>query len=98
MRVEPLVQRIRSHGGEVVFVHLPISGRLAELADQKYPRAQYWDLFAARTSAKVLHFRDVPALAALQCPDSMHLDQRDQRTFTLALVAALRERGVLTSR
>lgn len=98
LAIEPLVQRIRARGGDVVVVRLPISGRLAELFEQHYPRARYWDAFAARSSAHVIHFRDVPALAALDCPDEMHLDQDDQATFTRAVVEAIRERGVLRGR
>lgn len=96
--IEPLVQRIRAHGGDVVIVHLPVSGRLAELFDEKYPRKLYWDAFAAGSSAHVIHFRDVPAMANLASPDEMHLDQTDQAAFTRALVDALRARGVLRGR
>jgi hypothetical protein len=98
LALEPLIQRIRARGGDVVIVRLPISGRLAELFDQHYPRAQYWDAFAAKSSAHVIHFRDVPALAGLVCPDEMHLDQADQPRFTRAVVETLRARGVLRGR
>ena len=96
--LEPLVRRIRARGGDVVVVHLPISGRLAERVEALYPRRRYWDAFAARSSAHVLHFRDLPGMADLTCPDEMHLDQRDQAAFTRALVEALRARGVLRGR
>jgi hypothetical protein len=95
LAIEPVVERIRARGGKVVIVRLPISGRLAELFDQHYPRRLYWDAFAARASIPVLHFRDQPGMRDLTCPDEMHLDQRDQPAFTRALVSALRERGVL---
>ncbi|HWO18167.1 MAG TPA: hypothetical protein VNO30_05305 [Kofleriaceae bacterium] len=97
-QLEPQIQRIRARGGEVVVVHMPISGLLATKIDELYPRRLYWDAFAARTSARVIHFRDVPALAQLACPDDMHLDQRDQAAFTRVLVDVLRERGVLRGR
>jgi hypothetical protein len=93
--LEPLVQRIQQRGGRVVFVHLPISGELAARADQLYPRSHYWDVFAMRTSATALHFKDIPGMSDIQCPDSMHMDQRDQARFTRALVTALRSRRVL---
>ncbi len=95
-RVEAAVQKIRAHGGEVVFVRMPITGQLGELAEQNYPRAMYWDELVRGTSGKTIHFRDVPALAKLECADSMHLDQRDQRAFMQALVEAIRARGLLT--
>jgi hypothetical protein len=96
--LEPMIRRIRARGGEVVLVHMPISGLLAEKVDEQYPRRLYWDAFAARTSAHVIHFRDVPAMAKLTCPDDMHLDRRDQAAFTRALVEVMRERGVLRQR
>lgn len=96
--LEPMVRRIRARGGDVVVVHMPISGLLAEKIDQRYPRRQYWDAFAAQSSAHAIHFRDIPAMAKLACPDDMHLDQRDQAAFTRALVDAMRERGVFRGR
>jgi hypothetical protein len=97
-QLEPMIRRIRARGGEVVIVHMPISGLLAAKVDEQYPRRLYWDAFAARSSAYVIHFRDIPAMAKLACPDDMHLDQRDQDAFTRALVGAMRERGVLRGR
>jgi hypothetical protein len=96
--LEPLVHRIRARGGDVVVLHMPITGQLAERVDKLYPRHLYWDAFAAKSSAHVLHFRDLPAMASLTCPDEMHLDQRDQAAFTRALVEALRARGIFRGR
>jgi hypothetical protein len=93
--LDPLVQRIRAHGGEVVFVRMPVSGALAAGFARDYPRATYWDAFAAHSSAHVIHYLDVPGLAALSCPDEMHIDQTDQRAFMQALIGALHTRGVL---
>ena len=93
--VEPLIRRIRARGGDVVVIHMPLSGQLLEIFDKKYPRPQYWDAFAARSAAHVLHFQDLPAMAKLTCGDEMHLDQRDQAAFTRALVDALRDRHIL---
>jgi hypothetical protein len=96
--LEPMIRRIRARGGEVVVVHMPVGGRLAEKIDEQYPRRQYWDAFAAQSSAHVIHFRDIPAMTDLVCPDEMHLDQRDQAAFTRALVDVMRARGVLRGR
>ena len=96
--LEPLVLAIRAHGGDVVFVRMPISGVLARDFDRGFPRAAYWDAFAARTSARTIHARDVPALANLTCPDDMHLDQRDQEMFTRRIVEAMRARDVFKGR
>jgi hypothetical protein len=90
LAIDPLVEQIRAHGGDVVVVRLPVSGRLAELFEQHYPRKLYWDAFAARTEAHVMHFRDVAATRDLVCPDEMHLDQKDQATVTRSIVDELR--------
>jgi hypothetical protein len=95
MKLEPLVRAIQARGGQVVVVKPPVSGRLAHKLDEVYPRERYWDVFAKRSAAHVIHFRDVPGMAELECPDEMHLDQKDQAAFTRALVMELRRRGVL---
>lgn len=96
--LEPMIRRIRARGGDVVVVHMPVGGGLARKLDEQFPRQRYWDVFAARTSAHAIHFRDLPAMASLRCPDEMHLDQRAQPAFTRALVEAMRARGVLRGR
>jgi hypothetical protein len=98
LAIEPLVARIRARGGDVVVVRMPTTGRLAAGFDTHYPRARYWDAFAAQSAAHVIHFRDVPALRDIGCPDEMHLDQSAQPLFTRALVETLRAKGVLANR
>ena len=94
-RIDAAVAKLRARGGKVVFVRLPVTGRLGAAVEAVYPHERYWRLFAARSTAPVIDLHDVPAIAALECPDGMHLDQRDQATFTRALVSVLRERGLL---
>jgi hypothetical protein len=94
-RIERAVHAIRARGGDVVFFHLPNSGMLRARENELYPRDLAWDAFAAATSAKTIHFADVPAMSALECPDGDHLDGTSQNTLTRALVAELRARGVL---
>ncbi len=57
--------------------------------ERQSPRRQFWDQFARKTRATTLHFADVPALAAFQCPDGSHLDYRDRGRFTQHLAIAL---------
>ncbi len=94
-RTERLAQRIVDRGGRVIFVRFPTTGRLWQIDEHYYPRADYWDPFAARTAIDTLHFRDVPALAAFTCPDGSHIDASDQDAFTEALLDALDARGWL---
>jgi len=93
--IEPLVQDIHARGGRVVFLRFPSSGEHLELDERYYPRRQYWDRFAAITSAVTVHFQDVPGLAGFDCPDASHLDERDAPRFTLALADELVRLGVL---
>ncbi len=93
-RLEPAVAAIRARGGHVVFIRMPTSGRHWELDEENYPRAEYWDRFAASTSAPAVHFRDVPGLN-LECPDTSHLGITESKRFTEALAGELKLLGVL---
>ena len=64
-------------------------------AESHYPRDRYWDAFARHSGVPTIHFKDIPAMAGLECPDGAHLDQKDQTTFTAALARALRAKGML---
>jgi hypothetical protein len=80
---------LRARGGKAYFVVLPKSGHIKAMDDQRYPRALFWDRFAALSQAPALHFEDVAGLRELKCPDGSHLDYRDRARFTAALVEAL---------
>jgi len=93
--LDAMVERIRMRGGEVVFVRMPTSGRIRRIDENQYPKREYWDRFANRTPAPTLHYQDVPALAGFECPDGLHLDERDAPGFTAALLDELVRRGIL---
>ncbi|MCK9488950.1 MAG: hypothetical protein M0Q42_06045 [Xanthomonadales bacterium] len=95
--VEAWVATIQARGGRVVFVNLPVAGRLTELETRYMPRPDYWDAFAARPGIHALHYLDVPALRALPLPDHSHVDAADRPALTRALVEALAERGWLAA-
>ncbi|MEE8559002.1 MAG: hypothetical protein V3T14_14045, partial [Myxococcota bacterium] len=65
-----------------------------EIDEENYPRAEYWDRFAASTSVPAIHFRDVVGLN-VACPDTSHLGVEESRRFTEALADELQSRGVL---
>jgi hypothetical protein len=94
MMMEPYVAAIQARGGRVLFVRLPVSGECLAYEEQTFPKQEYWDAFAARTSALCLHFRDLPALAGFDCPDTSHLDRRDAPRFTAALAKVLDDSSV----
>jgi hypothetical protein len=96
MALEPYVQAIQDRGGKVVFVRFPAGGTTLKIEEEAYPREQYWDRFAARTSAVCIHWRDHPELSRIPCPDGSHLDHRDSPAFTASLLRIWQERQSTT--
>jgi hypothetical protein len=84
-RVETYVQNIQARGGKVIIVNFPMSGEVAELTETAFPKQNFWDVWAATTSAKTIHFKDYPQLQ-FDCPDESHLAAKDAPIFTEALV------------
>jgi len=89
------VARIRQRGGQVVFLRMPTADRHLELDQANYPREQYWDHLAEATGARSVHFADDPELAALELPDTSHIDQHDRARFTRRIVEILQRENVL---
>ncbi len=83
-RFETLAGEIEGRGGWVVFVRPPFSGVAWERTESVYPKAAYWDEFARRTRFRTIHFKDYEGLQP-DCPDYVHLDERDAPRFTEAL-------------
>jgi hypothetical protein len=93
VEVDAWIDSIQRRGGTVIVYQTPTSGARLALEEEIFPRDRYWDPWAARTSARVLHFADEPALSAFHLPDDSHLDFRDKPAYTLALVEVLVRRG-----
>lgn len=89
------VRAIQARGGTVIFYESPTQGLTREINDRLYPRAQYWDRFAAASPAPVVSANAIPALANTPLPDDSHIDFHDKAAYTRALVDALVERGLL---
>lgn len=83
------VHRIEARGGHVIVVMFPRSGLVRAADEKRFPSDRYWSRFLEKIGVPGLDYRQVPAMAALRCPDGSHLDARDQVTFTRALVSAL---------
>jgi hypothetical protein len=94
-QIDGFVKKIQARGGNVVFIHLPITGASVAANDTYFPRSLYWEPFAAGTSGLTLHCADFPALSQFDCPDTSHLDQRDAPAFTNALLDELVRLGAL---
>ena len=84
-----ITRAIQAHGGHVIYTSFPTSGYVRQMDDRRYPRALFWDRFAAAVPAPAVNFEDVPALRAVYCPDGSHLDYHARPAFTHALVQAL---------
>lgn len=91
--IEAWVRRIQARGGRVALVRFPTSGVSWKIDQRHYPRAAYWDAFAARSQAITIHFADEPSLTGYDLPDGTHLDKRDTARFTRNLVDVLSRRG-----
>ncbi len=89
------VEKIERRGGEVVFVRFPTAGEHWDLDEKFYPKEKYWDMFAKKTKASTIHFKDVPALDQYDLPDLSHLDTKDAVPFTRALIEELFKMGIL---
>lgn len=83
-QVRQWVKDIETAGGRVLFVRLPSTGSVATAEDERFPRAQFFEL-AANTFRHSWHYRDHRATARLRCFDGSHLDPRDVSTLTRSI-------------
>jgi hypothetical protein len=88
--VAAAVQKLRSRGGKIVFVHLPHSGGLKALEDRETPRAAVWDRVIKDTAEPGIYYEDFPELAGFNCPEWSHLSAGDSVEFSKRLVPHLR--------
>ena len=85
------VDKIQKRGGEVIFVRTPSSGQVWEYEQKNYPRAVYWDKLLAATGCKGIYYKDYPAIAEFECPESSHLSPQQAIVFTNQFIKILRE-------
>ncbi len=95
IQVRALVEQLRAHGGDVAFLHLPVSGSSARFSETFYPKALFWDAFAKNVGARTLHYLDKERLSGFTAPDTSHLDKQDAPRFTAALLDELAATGFL---
>ena len=94
-RVPEWVAAIRERGGEVIFYVPPVAGRQASLAEEYYPRAEYWQAMIDGYGLKGLDAADIDGIQQFELPDESHLDYRDKPAYTRLLLQALQGRGLL---
>lgn len=88
-QVSSLVEEMRSHGGDVIFLRMPTCDEHWELDEIRFPKEQYWDRIEELTGANTIHFKDVESLSNFDCPDTSHLDANDALVFTERLANEL---------
>jgi len=83
------VERIRSRGGDVVFVRPPSAGPLRENEARRIPRAWGWDRLLRATGAFGIHFEDYPEMQNLDLPEWSHLSRASSIRFTEAYATVI---------
>ncbi|HRA80805.1 MAG TPA: hypothetical protein PL024_04810 [Thauera sp.] len=86
--------RIRSRGGNVVFIAMPSSGMVREIETRRRPYALFWEPFMRLPGIAGVHSAYEPELKGFTCPDGSHLDMRDRVAYTHALIGVLKRKGL----
>jgi hypothetical protein len=85
------IDKIRTRGGQVIFIRPPSSGPFLDAELHGYPRTEYWDRLLTLTGCQGIHFMDYPATASLICPEWSHLTPADAAVYTKSLIKTLQE-------
>jgi hypothetical protein len=87
------IDKIKSRGGEILFVRTPSSGASLQIETKNYPREKYWDRLLVTTGCAGVNFRDYESISHFTCPEQSHLTPADAQIFTKSLVQILEEKG-----
>lgn len=90
-RVAADVAKIRSRGGEVVFVRPPSSGWFRAFEREATPRERVWAPIVEAADAVGVHAEDHPRLSEVRTPEWSHISAKDKAGWTRALVEILRQ-------
>ena len=85
--------KIKSRGGEIVFVRTPSSGPLRAMEKMAYPRDKFWNKLLAVTGCQGIHFEDYPPISKLECPEFSHLSVPQAVSYTKTLINILNDKG-----
>jgi hypothetical protein len=89
--VKVQVDKIKSRGGDVIFVRTPSSGPYNMGEHRGFPRKAYWDRLLATTGCQGIYFEDYPAISSFICPEWSHLKPSDAVIYTKNLVKIMSE-------
>ncbi|HEV8286542.1 MAG TPA: hypothetical protein VGQ09_19670 [Chitinophagaceae bacterium] len=90
-QMKKAIDKIRSRGGQVLFVRPPSSGGYKKAEQIVYPREEYWDKLLAYTNTPGIYYEDYPEVANFICPEWSHLSPADAVVYTKNLVKILQE-------
>ena len=94
-QIQAWIRQIEARGGKVVFVRPPNSGPYYALQEEAAPKARFWDILAGKTTADLIHFRDLPELRDMQGAVGSHLVREDCVIFTRVVTQELIRHGLL---
>ncbi|MCC6414008.1 MAG: hypothetical protein IT270_20335 [Saprospiraceae bacterium] len=80
--VKDAVTKIKSRGGEVIFVRTPSSDPMLTGENKAFPREKYWDRLLKETNCPGIHFADYEPINHFVCPELSHLSPQDAVEFT----------------
>ena len=83
------VEKIRSRGGDVIFVRTPSSGTMEQVEQKVSPEAALWTQLLQATGCKGIYYKDYPGMSHFICPEWSHLSPADAVLYTKALIDAL---------
>ncbi len=93
MSIKKDCDKIKSRGGQVIFIRTPSNGVILTREKIYFPREIYWDKLLMATNCKGIYFEDYTTMATLKCPDYSHLKPVDAVTYTRSLIKILEQNG-----
>ncbi|MEN2399394.1 hypothetical protein GKZ90_0006375 [Flavobacterium sp. MC2016-06] len=80
------IDKIRSRGGEVLFIRTPSSGPYFELEQAVFKREIFWEPLLAATVSKGIYFTDYPSISKYNCIEWSHLTPEQAIDFTAEFI------------
>ncbi len=87
--IKVATDKIKSRGGDVLFVRNPSSGAMLEGEQHGFPRTRYFDKLLAVTGCPGIFYSDYPGLSNFVCPEWSHLKPADAVIYTKELIKVL---------
>ena len=91
--IKKSIDKIRSRGGEIIFIRQPSDGPSLEREKSLCPREQYWDRLLEYTNTKGYYFSDYKELTQFKCVDESHLSPDDAKAYTRELISIIKRDG-----